>query len=130
MCSMPGWRHLHFGNIELDVPAELATGSEQGIDGAAAILEGAGLRLTLDASPFADPLTSYESKVGYRSWYEAVGGRRQELMSFDSDDGGSVIAARFRGPVTVVVHVGPGADVEIAMQIIRSILLTDGDTDD
>jgi hypothetical protein len=115
------WHHVRFNDVVLDVPAAVAASSEQAVEGSAAVFEGGGLRVTLDASPFADPVTGHESRPGFRRWHEEIGGHRRDVVAYDSSDGGTVVAARLPGPLTAAVHVAAGADPAVAQQILRSI---------
>lgn len=115
------WRTTRLAGVELDVPAELAPTDEQAIDGPAATLAGPNLRLSLDAGPFADPLTGYASKPGFERRLEDIGGEQAEVVSFADSDGTRVLAARLPGPLTAVVHAAPGVDPEVALRMLRSM---------
>jgi hypothetical protein len=115
------WRRVTVAGVELEVPAELAPASEAALDGPAASFEAPGLRLLLDSSPFADPLTGYESRPEFARMEEQIGGVPAKIVSFRSDDGTRVIAARLPGLLTAVAHVAPDGDPELALRILRSI---------
>jgi hypothetical protein len=115
------WRHVAGAGFELDVPEQLAPANEAALDGPAVSFEGPGLRLILDRSPFADPLTGYESKPEFTRKIEMISGARAEIVSFRSDDGTHVYATRLPGPLTAVAHVAPGGGPEVALRMLRSI---------
>jgi hypothetical protein len=77
------WSFRHVAGMSLDVPKTLAPRDERGIEGDVAVLEGAGVRLTIDTSPFADPLTRYTDKPGYEHWQEDIGGVGAEFLTFE-----------------------------------------------
>ena len=121
---MPGsdeWHAVRGPGLELTVPPDLAPTGEQGIDGPVSSFEGHGLRLMVDRSPFADPLTGYQDKAGYERHREQIAGETADLVTYLEDDGTRVLATRLPGPVTAVVHAAPEMDPEIALRIVRSI---------
>ncbi|MFP5367159.1 MAG: hypothetical protein ACLGIS_09950 [Actinomycetes bacterium] len=123
------WNSLKVAGLALDVPDQLASSNEFGIEGGAAVLEGAGLRLTVDASPFADPLTRYAAKPGYEHWREAVGSNIADFVLFE-EAGTRTIAANIPGRVTAVVHQPADAPRDVALQILRSIRTDNGESND
>ncbi|MHC6594279.1 hypothetical protein [Arthrobacter sp. C152] len=114
------WKSVRVAGLSLDVPAQLAHADEHGIEGGAAVLEGAGLRLTVDASLFADPLTRYGSKPGFEHWQEAVGSSTADFVLFE-EAGTRTVAVTIPGRATAVVHQPAGAPRDVALQILRSI---------
>ncbi|MBO1268368.1 hypothetical protein J1902_10335 [Arthrobacter sp. PO-11] len=125
----PAWSTLRVAGVALDIPDELAPTDERGVEGGAAVLEGSKLRLTLDASPFADPLTRYTDKPGYEHWREIVGGLPADFVSFE-DQGTRIVATNIAGRATAVVHIPADADRSVALQILRSIRTDQGEFDD
>jgi hypothetical protein len=123
------WSSLRVAGLALDVPEQLAPSHEHTIEGGAAVLEGAGIRLTVDASPFADPLTRYAAKPGYEHWQEDVGSGTADFVSFE-EEGIRTLAAAFPGRATAVVHLSPGAERDTALQILRSIRTDQGESND
>ena len=113
--------------LALDVPAQLAPSEEHGIEGGAAILEGAGMRLTVDASPFADPLTRYADKPGYEHWQEAVASQSADFVVFE-EEGTRTVAVAIPGRATAVVHQSADAERDVALQILRSIRTDEGES--
>lgn len=122
-----GWSSLRVAGLALDVPDLLAPSPEQGIEGSAAVLEGANMRLTVDASPFADPLTRYAEKPGYERWREAVGSQIADFVVFE-EAGIRTVAANIPGRATAVVHLPADADKDVALQILRSIRTDQGES--
>ena len=123
------WNSVRVANLSINVPAQLAPADEQGIEGSAAVLEGAGLRLTVDASPFADPLTRYGSKPGFEHWQEPVGGTPADFVLFE-EEGTCTVAVTIHGRGTAVVHLPAGAERDVALQILRSIRTDQGESND
>jgi hypothetical protein len=91
------------------------------MDGPTVTLTSPGLRLIIDHSAFADPLTGYESQRGFARRRDAIAGEAADVVSFRADDGTLVVATRLPGPMTAVVHVAPDTDPEIARRMLRSI---------
>jgi hypothetical protein len=115
------WQTVRAGGVELDAPEEVAEGSDQGVEGPVATLAGPGIRLTIDSSPFADPLTRYGSEAEYRLDREDIGGEPAEVVSFRAEDGTNVVAARLPGRLTAVAHTDSDADRDVALRMLRSI---------
>ena len=124
-----GWSSFRLAGLALDVPSVLAAAPGQAIEGSAAVLEGAGMRLTVDASLFADPLTRYAAKPGYEHWREAVGSQIADFVVFE-EGGARTIAANIPGRATAVVHLPAGAQRDVALQILRSIRTDIGESND
>jgi hypothetical protein len=124
-----GWSSFRLAGLALDVPSALAAAPGQAIEGSAAVLEGAGMRLTVDASLFADPLTRYAAKPGYEHWREAVGSQIADFVVFE-EGGTRTIAANIPGRATAVVHLPAGAQRDVALQILRSIRTDIGESND
>ena len=114
------WSSVRAAGLALDVPDQLALSAERGIEGSAAVLEGAGMRLTVDASPFADPLTGYAAKPRYEHWREVVAGNTADFVVFE-EEGTTTVAMNIPGRATAVVHLPAGAERDVALQILRSI---------
>jgi hypothetical protein len=125
----PPWASLRVAGVALDVPDQLAPSGERSIDGSAAVLEGAGMRLTVDASPFADTLTRYTDKPGYEHWREAVGSHTADFVLFE-EEGIRTVAMNIPGRATAVVHLSAGAERDVALQILRSIRTDQGESND
>lgn len=123
------WSSLRVAGLALDVPDVLAPSPERGIEGSAAVLEGAGMRLTVDASPFADPLTRYAAKPGYEHWREALGSQIADFVVFE-EGGTRTLAATIPGRATAVVHLPADVERDIALQILRSIRTDKGESND
>jgi hypothetical protein len=124
-----GWSSFRVAGLALDVPSALAPTPGQAIEGSAAVLEGAGMRLTVDASLFADPLTRYAAKPGYEHWREAVGSQIADFVVFE-EGGTRTVAANIPGRATAVVHLPAGAQRDVALQILRSIRTDKGESND
>ena len=124
-----GWSSFRVAGLALDVPSALAPAPGQAIEGSAAVLEGAGMRLTVDASLFADPLTRYAAMPGYEHWREAVGSQIADFVVFE-EGGTRTIAANIPGRATAVVHLSPGAERDTALQILRSIRTDQGESNE
>ena len=124
-----GWSSFRVAGLALDVPSALAPAPGQAIEGSAAVLEGAGMRLTVDASLFADPLTRYAAMPGYEHWREAVGSQIADFVVFE-EGGTRTIAANIPGCATAVVHLPAGAQLDVALQILRSIRTDIGESND
>ena len=124
-----GWSSFRVAGLALDVPSALAPAPGQAIEGSAAVLEGAGMRLTVDASLFADPLTRYAAMPGYEHWREAVGSQIADFVVFE-EGGTRTIAANIPGRATAVVHLPAGAQRDAALQILRSIRTDIGESND
>jgi hypothetical protein len=116
-----GWQTVRVGRVELDAPEEVARTSDQEIESPVATLDGAGIRLTVDGSPFADPLTRYESQAEYRHDREDIGGETADVVSFRAEDGTGVIAARLSSGLTAVAHITPEGDRDVVLRMLRSI---------
>jgi len=114
------WQHVEAAGVELDVPAELTVTSDQGLEGPAAVLEGGNMRLTLDGSAFADPLSGHREKPGFTQWRDEVYGEEREFVSFLADEDTQIFASRLPG-FTATVQMERSADPEIAKRILRSI---------
>lgn len=123
------WNSFRVAGLVLDVPDQLAPSHEHAIEGSAAVLEGAGMRLTVDASPFADPLTRYANKPGYQRWREAVGSQIADFVLFE-EEGIRTVAVNIPGRATAVVHLPAGAERDVALQILRSIRTDQGESND
>ena len=123
------WSSVRVAGLSLDVPAQLAAVDEHGIEGSVAVLEAAGLRLTVDGSPFADPLTGYGSKPGFEHWKEAVGGNTADFVLFE-EEGTCTVAVTIPGRATAVVHQPAGTPKDVALQILRSIRTDQGESND
>jgi hypothetical protein len=121
------WSSVRMAGLALDVPAQLAPSEEHGIEGGAAILEGAGMRLTVDASPFADPLTRYADKPGYEHWQEPVASQSADFVVFE-EEGTRTVAVTIPGRATAVVHQPADAERDVALQILRSIRTDEGES--
>lgn len=121
------WSSYRVSGLALDVPDELAPSTERGIEGSAAVLEGGGMRLTIDASPFADPLTGYAAKPGYEHWRESVGDETADFVQFE-EEGLRTIAMKIQGRATAVVHQPAKAERDTALQILRSIRTENGES--
>ncbi|WP_336921066.1 hypothetical protein [Aquipuribacter sp. SD81] len=119
MSGRPAWRRVSFGGLAVLVPPGLTTPDERAVDGEVLVLAGDGLRLTLDASPFRDRFLAARPRPGRRPVPGTAAG--DEVVAFDAADGGTVVAALLPEPVSASVHVGPGADLDTALDIIRSI---------
>jgi hypothetical protein len=124
-----GWSSFRLAGLALDVPSALAAAPGQAIEGSAAVLEGAGMRLTVDAGLFADPLTRYAAKPGYEHWREAVGSQIADFVVFE-EGGTRTVAANIPGRATAVVHLPAGAQRDVALQILRSIRTDIGESND
>ena len=124
-----GWSSFRVAGMALDVPSALAPAPGQAIEGSAAVLEGAGMRLTVDASLFADPLTRYAAMPGYEHWREAVGSQIADFVVFE-EGGTRTIAANIPGCATAVVHLPAGAERDTALQILRSIRTDQGESNE
>ena len=122
-----GWSSLRVAGLALDVPSALAPAPGQAIEGSAAVLEGAGMRLTVDASLFADPLTRYAAKPGYEHWQEAVASQSADFILFE-EEGTRTVAVAIPGRATAVVHLPAGAQRDVALQILRSIRTDQGES--
>lgn len=114
------WSSVRVAGLALDVPAQLVPLDEAAFEGSAAVLEGAGMRLTVDASPFADPLTRYGAKPGFEHWQEPVGRATADFVVFE-EEGTRTVAVTIHGRATAVVHQPAGAPKDVALQILRSI---------
>lgn len=121
------WSSVRVSGLSLDVPDQLAPSAERGVDGSAAVLEGGGMRLTIDASPFADPLTGYTIKPGYEHWREPVGNGTADFVQFE-EEGLRTLAMKIPGRATVVVHQPAKAERDTALQILRSIRTENGES--
>lgn len=121
------WSSIRVAGLVMDVPGQFAPSAERGIEGSAAVLEGAGMRLTVDASPFADPLTGYAAKPGYAHWRESVGTSTADFVLFE-EEGILTVAARIPGQGTAVIHQRAGAGRDTALQILRSIRTDQGES--
>lgn len=129
MVASAQWRTVRGECVEIDVPPDMAMSAAQGIEGPVLDLASPGLRLIVDCSPFADPLTSYEPKPGFERRREMIDDRQADVVSFTADDGTRVLGARLPGEVTAVVHAAPGTDPAIALRMLRSIRLPEGSRD-
>ncbi|TLM81704.1 hypothetical protein FDW83_14875 [Pseudarthrobacter sp. NamE2] len=123
------WTSFRIAGLALDVPDQLAPSPERGIEGGTAVLEGAGMRLTVDASAFADPLTGYANKPGYEHWRESLGGDTADFVLFE-EDGVRTLAVKIPGRATAVVHQPATAQQDTALQILRSIRKDQGEFND
>lgn len=123
------WNSFRVAGLVLDVPDQLAPSHEHGIEGGAAVLEGGGMRLTVDASPFADPLTRYANKPGYERWREALGNHIADFVLFE-EEGIRTVAVNIPGRATAVVHLPADAERDVALQILRSIRTDQGEPND
>jgi hypothetical protein len=123
------WSSVRVAGLALDVPAQLVPSDEAGFEGSAAVLEGADMRLTVDASPFADPLTRYEAKPGFEYWQEAVGSITADFVLFE-EEGTRTVAVTIPGRATAVVHQPADADKDVALQILRSFRTDQGESND
>lgn len=118
--SADGWTHVVMAGVDLEVPPGMVPLPGQGIDGTAAVLEGGGLRLVLDRSLFADPLTGHRAKPAFAEWREEIGGVARTLVSYGADESAQVLATRLPG-LTATIHVPRGVDPDVALRILRSI---------
>jgi hypothetical protein len=124
---MPGeWRTVRADGVEFEAPAEVVSqsGDAAEVEGPVATFLGPGLRLLIDRTPFADPLTRYASQPDYRHSRETIGGQPSDVVTFRAEDGTNVLAARYPGPpapLTAVAHVAPDTDPAIGMRMLRSI---------
>ncbi|WP_455835185.1 hypothetical protein [Pseudarthrobacter siccitolerans] len=123
------WSSVRMAGLALDVPAQLAPSEERGIEGSAEVLEGDGMRLTVDTSPFADPLTHYAAKPGYEHWQETVASQSADFILFE-EQGTRTVAVAIPGRATAVVHQPAGAERDVALQILRSIRPDEGESND
>jgi hypothetical protein len=121
------WSSFRVAGLALDIPDQLAPSTERAIEGSAAVLEGGGMRLTVDASLFADPLTGYAGKPGYEHWRETVGGDTADFVQFE-EEGQRTVAAKIPGRATAVVHQPAEADRDTALAILRSIRTENGES--
>jgi hypothetical protein len=123
--SDPGsWTRVELPGVVLEVPAGLVSEAGQGAEGAAAVLEGGGLRVVVDTSLFADPLTGHAAQPGFRTWSESVDGSEREVVAF-GDAGGRVVATRLPGvTATVRLTEATEAGMETALRILRSVRRT------
>ncbi|TLM74527.1 hypothetical protein [Pseudarthrobacter sp. NamB4] len=124
------WNPFRVGGLELDVPEQLAPSGEHGIEGSAAVLEGAGMRVTVEASPFADPLTRYQNKPGFEQWREALGGGDTANFILFEEKGLRTVAVTIPGRATAVVHGSADEDRDVSLQILRSIRTDQGHSND
>lgn len=113
------WQQIEAAGLRVPVPAGVAPAPGQGVEGEVAVLEGEGLRVVVDRSLFADPLTGHAQQPGYESWDEDTPDGPRTLVSFPTVDG-TVVATRLPG-ATVTVQVGQGADPAAAVRILRGI---------
>jgi hypothetical protein len=87
------------------------------------------MRLTVDAGPFADPLTGYAGKPGYEHWREILGSHSADFVLFE-EDGIRTVAVNIPGLATAVVHQPATAIRDTALQILRSIRTEKGESND
>ena len=87
------------------------------------------MRLTVDASPFADPLTGYANKPGYEHWREPLGGGTADFILFE-EEGVRTVAVKIPGRATAVVHQPATGQQDTALQILRSIRTDQGESND
>lgn len=123
------WSSFRIAGLSLDVPDQLAPSPERGFEGGTAVLEGAGMRLTVDASPFADTLTGYADKPGFEHWREPLGGETADFVLFE-EEGVRTLAVKIPGRATAVVHQPATARQDTALQILRSIRTDQGESNE
>ena len=123
---MPAWDEtvqVAFGNFTVDLPAALVSQRQQAVDSPAATFEGEGLKVILDAGPFADRLESHLGRPDYREELTELGGVVGRIVSFRNPDGTETLASHVPPPasVTVVVHADASVPQHVARQIIESL---------
>lgn len=121
-------RHYRHGGVQFVAPEGMVSDNSRAIDSAAAEYRADGLRVIVDRGPFSDPLTGYTSSPEHKRWEETIGGRKATIVSFSSDRGRKVVAARFASnggdAVTVVVTLESEMAVTQGLAILRSITFT------
>ena len=132
------WMRLTIAGLQLELPAGMlpdgASGpppTEQldggtpesqvptGFEGPVAVLEGSGMRLLIDGTPFADPLTGHAGKPAFSTWRAQIDGQEREVVSF-GEEGSRVLATRLPG-ATVTVQLDHGGDPAAALRILSSL---------
>ena len=113
----------------LEIPPGLSGGVDQGVDTRVATWSGPGIRILVDEGPFADPLMSYAERLNYWTSEEAIDGQPGRIAGFEEEGGTRVVAAHLPGSgagsglsdrLTLVIHLEPGEDQEVALRVIRS----------
>jgi hypothetical protein len=112
----------------LTVPDYIVPAEAQALDSSATTLSGGGLTILVDEGPFSDPVTRYAEWPGYEAYTESINGRPTRIIHFEDEEGVQHLVARLeivdeagvsRG-VTIVIHVSPGGDFEVARQVLAS----------
>ncbi len=116
-----GWQRVDAAGVSLDVPAGVVTPAGEESDGTAVTFVGDQIRIILDASPFADLLTRYESHPEFETHREKIGDETLDVVSFRAPHLTRVVGARLPGRLTAVLHIGEDVEMETALKILRSI---------
>jgi len=126
------WKEIRLADVGLRLrsPVDLTPLAARGVDSPAQVLGGVDLEVTVDAGPFADPLTGYRDRPAYQATEETIGGRPARAISCRLDEqGGHLAGAHFpeqpRAPgprqLTVSVVDRGCADADRALRIVRSL---------
>jgi len=115
------WHRVEGVGVSLDVPGGVVAATGEESDGAAVTFAGEEMRVILDASPFADSLTRYESYPEFEKHREEIDGEMLDVVCFRAPNGTRVVGARLRGVLTAVVHMGSRTEKQAALKVLRSI---------
>lgn len=122
---MGGWSETvptRVGNLTVHLPAVLTRRDGTAIDSAAAVFEAAGVRVIVDAGPFADPLQPRGGAANYEEHDVRVGGMPARRVSYDEPDGTRTVAVHVRNPpFTVTAMASPNVPRDVLDNIVSTI---------
>jgi hypothetical protein len=109
----------------LRLPAALIAGGSA-IDGPAAVFEGPGVTVVVDAGPFADRLDAHVGKPAFQESRVEVAGTSGRRVSFSAPDTGTQTSALHVDgprPFTVAVIAAPSVPDTVAADVLASVQL-------
>ena len=126
------WQTARLSDVlELSLPATMAASKAHVLESPTGIWEGDDMTVLVDATMYADDLTSQSASPGAKTAVEHIDGRPARIVSYEEANGTRVTAAHVgpsqppssssRAGVTIVVRGAPPPDPDIPLQIIKSV---------
>ena len=116
--------------LELSLPATMSASDEHALESPTGMWESDDMTVLVDATMYADDLTSQSASPGAKTAIEHIDGRPARIVSYEEANGTRVTAANVGSSqpttsspagLTIVVRGDPPADPDIPLQIIRSV---------
>jgi hypothetical protein len=128
-------RYTLQAGLEISLPSSMKHVHTQAIDSYFYQWKNENISVSLDISPFADPLTSYLRKEDVETFSEKIGGKIANVISFQKEDGSHFFGAHFPNvasakdksiqKLTLFIESRLPEDSDVPMKIVRSLTFAD-----